>query len=800
MSDPAATNSSAATRSSWFHDESTLLAELKRSRADAASSFRAGASGAPAAPGYTDLLELHRGGQGVVYAAIQESTRRRVAIKVLAGGSFASESAKQRFRREIDLAASLRHPNIIRVYDSGMAAGDNPYFVMEFVDGIPLDEHAAKLDIRGRLELFASVCAAVQFAHQRGVIHRDLKPSNIRVDSDGVPRVLDFGLAKLHDASATGAAGMLSKDGLTEAGQFMGSLPWASPEQVSGDPLAVDVRSDVYALGVMLYQAIAGRPPYDTSGSLRQAVEAITTKVPPPLRHAAPDVDGDLEAIAATALAKDPAQRYQSAADLRQDLLSLLAGEPIRARRETAWRTVRRQARRYQAVAISAAVILAVVGVALAVSLRSLGTASRERAIAERRANQRQAANEFLLRTLSGADPARKGRDAKVVDMLDASAGTIDTSFHDDPATAASVHGTIGITYRALGLIDQADEHIAAQLDLAKKVDGPDGPETLAAELNRALVLRSRGKGDEAEALARHVVQKRTETLGASHEDTLVAMNILGTILADLGRFDESEQVLRQTVERRTATLGDDDAHTLESLVNLASTLRASGRGSEAEPYLSRAAAAAPAAFGPEHPDTLIVLGNWGNFLMNAGRHAEAEPILRGVVEVQRRTLGPEHVATLGTLSNLATCLQRQDRPGEAETFFKECVDLSTKAVGASAVRTLVYRNNLATLMRDTDRPDDARAIMEGVVKDAAETLGPKHHLTATFEDNLASALIAAKEYGRAESILLQAHANLAETLGESHGKARELAASLAALYEQWGKAEQAAEWKRRGE
>lgn len=353
----------------WFMDETSLIEELRGHR---------GTITPPTIPGLSDMRELRRGGQGIVYSAKQESTGRRVAVKVLLDQS-TSLKQQGRFQREIGLVASFQHPNIVRIHDSGLTQEGRPYLVMEFIDGLPVNEYiiSNKPSVRTVVELFRDITVAVSYAHQRGVIHRDLKPANIRVSNDrsrnassdsagGRPHVLDFGLAKVIDPTAY----VESPPPLTLSvtGEFFGSLPWASPEQADGRPRDVDVRSDIYAIGVMLYDAITGRMPYDVSGSIRQTLTNILEAQPPRPRTINRALDRDLETIVLKALAKDPQRRYQSAEALAGDLSRWLAGEPIDARRDSTLYVIRKTARKHR-LAVSLASIAFVGLVAFTIML-----------------------------------------------------------------------------------------------------------------------------------------------------------------------------------------------------------------------------------------------------------------------------------------------------------------------------------------------------------------------------------------------------------------------------------------------
>lgn len=346
------------------------VTRLSGSHADRPAGVAPAPADRPLIEGYELLEEAHRGGQGIVYRAMQLSTKRTVAVKVLLDGPFAGDMARRRFEREIELAASLRHPNIVTILDSGVSFG-RYYFAMEFIDGRPLDQHlaATKLTLHHVLELLERICLAVNFAHLRGVIHRDLKPSNILIDADGSPQVLDFGLAKSRNVADPQQTTVRA---LSTPGQVMGTLAYMSPEQAAGQD-DVDVRSDVYSLGVIAYEALLGRTPYPVVGSLAEVLNRIARDDPAPPRSVRSSsrfgklIGEELETILLKALEKDPARRYQTAGELAADLRRYLNGDPIEAKRASGLYVLRKTLKRYRIQATAAALILATILVSLVV-------------------------------------------------------------------------------------------------------------------------------------------------------------------------------------------------------------------------------------------------------------------------------------------------------------------------------------------------------------------------------------------------------------------------------------------------
>lgn len=814
--------------SQWFEDDAVLTAEIKRTRSVSAA--------APAIPGYDQLREVARGGQGVVFRGVQRSTKRAVAIKVLSEGALAAPSARRRFEREVDVVAGLRHPNIVAVYDSGVTPDARPYLVMEFIEGRPLDEAVRDgeraLPIPETVDLLAKVCEAVQFAHQRGVIHRDLKPSNIRVDRAGVPHVLDFGLAKAAGAEQ-GAQSVLSM-----SGQFMGSLPWASPEQASGDPEAVDTRSDVYALGVILYQLLTGRFPYDVTSGLRSTLDHIVGTIPEPAAKFRAGVDDEIATILARCLAKEPERRYQSAGDLARDLRHYLAGEPIEAKRDSAWYTVRTTVRRYRvALAVGVAFVLVLVA-GLVVSIRAEREASRQRDAAKAQVAKADAINAFLMDMLGAADPDKDGPKTPVVDLLDRAASQVEEKFKGQDEVQIAVLGTLRGNYSRLGEFAKAEVLADKLVALSREVKGAQHPDTLACEADRALMVYKQQRHEEAETELRRILELQRKIVGPFSTNTMMTVSTIGQVLSsrqksaeaaalyegvmegalknlgpdddavialtgnlgfayhDLGRFGEAEKLYREAWERRKKRDGPESSEAMSLMNNLGTVLMQLGRNEEAEPLIKTQYESAARRLGPDHASTLASAHNYAKLLQDLGRLDDAEPMMLDTWQRRVRLLGEDHPHTLISLSNLGPMYMLRKKPEESLKFNTRAYELRLAKLGPDHIDTVISMNNMAGTMRDMGRVEEALPYYERAVEITDRTHPPGHFFNALFRMNRGFCRFKLGMLIEAETDYLEAEAALVKAVGPAHGQTKRCRQNLVDLYEKWGRPEDAARFR----
>lgn len=721
--------------------------------------------------GYAVTREIHRGGQGVVYEAVQRSTGKHVALKILHDTRFDTGRDRARFEREVHILGLLKHPNIVAIHDSGTISGHR-YLVMDLIEGAalgafdptsaPSDDDTVvherngmaspesktaagqpppsccpgpmAADIEATVRQFIKICDAVNAAHLHGIIHRDLKPSNILIDADGEPHVLDFGLAKLTESSALAAQTM------TAEGQFVGSLPWASPEQAGGAAESLDIRTDVYSLGVILYQLVTGRFPYPVIGNWRTVAETIVNTPPAPPMQIRTDLPDDLQRIILKALAKDPSRRYQSAGELGKDLSRYLASEPISARGDSPWYIVSTLARKHRVKAgIAAAFLLLVVGSAAVMALlyqgerRALKTADAERdkaskalQLAELRLETAQhaeaeakqenakatAVSEFLTQMLEASDPMYGNKDVKVADVLDAATRSIHEKFPDDPLVEARIRQTIGQTYQGLGDYIHSEEQFRAAYQLRVKELGPDAPETLESAYVLASTLWMVGKIDDAEPLAKAVADAKSAGLGEGLNDEAAAsLALYAYILNARGRHDEAVQISRRVLDYFQTAHGEDHERSITAINDLAFSLDSADQNEEAIELYREALEKSRRVLGPDHALTQSIQTNLANALRSLGRIDEVEPLITAALESRRRTLPPNHPFIADCLCEMAGVHGARGNVEAALADIEEALQINEVSLGKDNWRTagtLAYHCNVLSVLKRFDEAEAA--------------------------------------------------------------------------------------------
>jgi serine/threonine protein kinase/Tfp pilus assembly protein PilF len=759
---------------------------------------------------------LGEGGMGVVYEAEQASPRRRVALKVIRGGHFVDENHIRMFRREAETLARLRHPNIGAIYESGRTDDGRHFFAMELVRGKTLGDYLADRprrvtpdELEHRLAVFQKICDAVQYAHQRGVIHRDLKPSNIIVTDDasssGVSstastqaatptvKILDFGLARITEED-------IAMTQVTEVGVIKGTLPYMAPEQARGDAEAIDSRTDVYALGVILYEMLAGRRPYDIAyAALLEAIRVICEEPPAPLSASwggSRKLDPDVETIVGTALEKEPDRRYASAAALSEDIGRFLESQPILARPPSAVYQLRKMVTRHRTAFAASMVVAIVLVVSTIVSTSLFFKAKRESERARVEALKSEQVATFMTGMLEGVGPAvAMGRDTTMLrEILDSTAQRLDAELQDQPEVEASLRDVLGKTYRQLGELEAAEAQLRSAVSTNRRVLGDDHPETLISINDLGLTLQDRGAWEESEALTVEGLEGCRRVLGNDHIETRTAASNYGQLLADTGRFAEAEVFSREAFESFRRFDGVEDPQTLTAQTNLGILLMRLGRVAESEEILRDSLKTKRQVLGNDHPETFISLDALAVVLENQERFDEAEPLYVESLDACRRVLGDDHPGTLRVLSNIGVFLTKVGRPDEGERYLREALETKRRVFGDDHLNTLISLNTMGFWYFRQGRYDESEAMVQEAVERGRGALGSEHPEYLVWVFNLGKLLELRGRAAEAEPYYRKVLDTRRRVLDPAHPETMYVLTELAKLVDGLGRASEAEE------
>jgi len=697
---------------------------------------------------YRLLRPVGEGGMGTVYLATRadEAYRQQVAIKLMHPGLGVVKGMLLRFSNERQILANLNHPNIARLLDGGLSNDGIPYLVMEYVEGAPIDEYcrANRLSIEQRLKLFLSVCEAVGYAHKNLVIHRDIKPANILVTADGVPKLLDFGIAKLLDPGSDAPSA-------TQVSERILTLDYASPEQVRGDQITT--ATDVYALGLLLYELLAGKLPFRMASKTPvEFARIICEEEPPPPSkvYALPDggdkngddaekLKGDLDHIVLMALRKEPGRRYSSVGALARDIQAYLTGYSIQARADTwRYRSGKFVRRHRVAVPMTAVGVLALIGFSVAMGLFAR-RANRERQIAEQQQQVAKQERDFLGGIFEAASPlVARGKIITARDLLDQAAKRIDTQPVGIPEVEAAILDDVGSSYDTLGLYDQAEGLIKRAYDIRKKTS-PASVEFAQTANDLGIIYMTKGQFGEAEALLREAVAAARKAPGNHNHELASVLADLGVCLSDESKFAEAQTLLRESVALNP---NRDNQAAAEARFYLGTLLDQKGDFTGAEQFIREAMAITEKVEGTDSPDLANQMNEYGDVLAELGNVSAAMAEQQKAVALMRQinsgtadyTYGLESMAMMylddgdwkhaeplmreahavrskvikgnglmnGTLnSKLARIEQEKGNYAGADKIFHESLDAIRQSVGADNAWTANILNSLSVLERD---------------------------------------------------------------------------------------------------
>ncbi len=761
---------------------------------------------------YRIIRKIGSGGMGIVYEAEQKEPKRLVALKVIRGGYFVDEYHIKLFQREAQALARLNHPGIAAIYESGRTPDGQHFFAMELVRGETLKQYLEKassgvpvtpLQLRERLAIFRKISDAVTYAHQRGVIHRDLKPSNIVIQREwdssssmsephtpGI-KILDFGLARITEIDlAVATIG-------TEVGRIQGTLPYMSPEQVRGNPDEIDVRSDVYSLGVILYEMITSRLPYDIQKAMMHEAVRVVCEIPPsPLSKSwsgTKKLDKDLETIVAKALEKAMARRYQSVSALGEDISRFLTGQPIFARPPSTIYQLQKLFTRHKVgfgFALVLMVLIAVFAVIMSIQAQRI---ARERDRANREAQTSQQVSEFLVSLFKISDPIEgRGKEVTVREILDSGAARIGSELKDQPEIRATLSDTMGRVYGNLGFYDKAIELVQSGLEIRQRELGPASLEVGESLDNLGELKLDKGDFPGAEKLMREGYEIRRNILGAESMDVAESLNNIGTLQYHKGDWAKSEELFREALAIQRKELGMENLFVADSLNNLAMALRAQEKHSEATPLYQEALSIRRTILGPNHPLVAQSINNLAVLYLGVQNYAEAERLFHEALSINRKALGNMHPEVAANLNNLALLNLERGNLDMAEEYYRQVIVLDQNNFGENNPLLAHPVQSLGAVLTQQKKYQEAEESLRKALSLKLLQFDRNHFEVATTNSLLGTCLADQKKFKEAEPLLVESYRAIKDQFGPQHDRSRRAGNRLIDLYQAWGKKDKA--------
>lgn len=714
---------------------------------------------------YSIQKRIGLGGMGEVFLAsrIDEKFHQNVALKLIRHGISSYDQAK-RFEQERTILSSLNHPNIARLLDGGISEDGRSYYVMEYVDGIAINKYCKKngCSLNQRLRLFKQVCKAVQYAHSNFIVHRDLKPDNLLVNKDGVVKILDFGIAKMIDDSLDEQALLQTNVGLR-----MLSLKYAAPEQITLEPITT--ATDIYSLGVLLYELLTGSHPLKLKGKTLQETEYIIRNLEPDRPSSIPGklqgkLKGDLDAIILKALRKEPTERFKSAQNLLEDIEHFENSKPVTARRDTvSYRTKKFISRHSLPLFFSCLIFILVISFTFFYTYRI----SQEKQVAEFQAQKAEQVTMFLMDMFEASSPSQTGgENLNVRDMLirgENEAGKLEGY----PELKAQMYEVIGEVYRRLGQYEKSESLLRQSLQIRQEIYGNYHSETVSTFDKLGLLLINKGNFFTADSILTLALDIRENQINSTGPALAQTLSNLAYATRRIGDNETAEELYRRSLAIREEHLGPDHPLTLENMNSLGVVLHYKAKYRETEELFRKILERRQNLLAPLHPDIAVSQNSLGALLMNLGNYQEADSLLMEALNVRKKLYGNEHPYVALTLNNLAISHLEQNKLEEASEYVQEAYRIRIKQLGDNHTNTALSKFTMAKLMLKTNQPDSALHLYEDAYRTFQTNLSENHSFTAQSLLGIGTALMDKQDLDKARHYFEEGYRKIVEVHDE---------------------------------
>lgn len=755
------------------------------------------------------IREIGRGGMGIVYQAEQLSLQRKVALKVLPSHLSFSNAAVLKFRREAEAGGKQQHPGIVAVFAVGEHQGAH-YIAQELVEGnLTLADKITALQkedspqmgyFREIARLVLRITQALEYAHGSGVTHRDIKPSNILLTPDGRPKVTDFGLAMVEDALA-----------LSRTGDFSGTPYYMSPEQAASKRIGIDHRTDIYSLGVTLYELLTLSPPFE-GNSTQEVLRKVLLKDPVDPRKENPRVPRDLAVICLKAMEKDPNNRFQSMKEFGEDLNRYLSGEVILAKPSgittRIWKLIKRNPIISSAISIAVLAVLSLIFYILFISYPKIQEEQKKTAIALKKAllakeqSEKHAATSnavvefFCCDILGSANPEKvQNRSLTVREVLDSASKSIDDKFEDKPTTKAYILGWMSSIFRRLSDFKTAEKHALDSLTLLEQEYGSTDKEYVNAQSRLAELYISMARYKDARQFVQKVLKVRKDVLGEDHQSTLYSRFMLAYTYHRL-EPDKAETMYKEVLADQQRILGENHKDTIDTRYNLATLYWATKRYDKAAPIFQQMVDYKTETLGEEHPHTLLTVTNLAALYNMQKKYDKAEPLQLRTIEIQTRVLGENHSDTMTTIGNLGYLYQQTGRYEEAIPLHLKAYHYYKSNFGLGDSRTAIARTSLAQIYKKLEKHNLEEPFRREILSEYQKKYGKEHSKSIASEYTLGVCLLKQKKYQDAKNYLLDVFEKIGGNKKIKSDFCNTVLDQIILLHQGWGKREEVKKWE----